>query len=121
MTFAFHFSRSSIFALLLSLFGLSLASYAQVDAFQRGLTALKENRMEDALTALTSAERERPNDPSVRNFRGIALVGLGRNGEADTEYREAIRLNPEFEDAYRNLGFLKWTQKELDAARDALR
>src|SRR5882724_5025648 len=93
---------------------------AQVDAFQRGLTALKNNRVEDALEEFTTAEREHPDDPRVRNFRGIVLARLGQNAEAAAEYLESIRLDPRMADAYRNLGFLKWTEHQLEPARQAL-
>src|SRR6202521_5178274 len=93
---------------------------AQADAFQRGLTALKDNRVEDALEEFTTAEREHPDDPRVRNFRGIVLAHLGQGTEAAAEYRESIRLDPRMEDAYRNLGFLKWTEHPLEPAREAL-
>lgn len=92
----------------------------QQDAFQRGLTALKENRLDDALNELTTAEHERPNDALVRNFRGIVLARLDRNPEAADEYREAIRIDPGMEAAYRNLGFLDWTEHQLDHARQEL-
>ena len=90
------------------------------DAFQRGLTALKENRLEDAFKELTAAEREHPDDARIRNFRGILLVQMGKNAEAASEYQESIRLDPALEDAYRNLGFLRWTQHQLDPARETL-
>jgi tetratricopeptide (TPR) repeat protein len=92
----------------------------QGNAFQRGLTALKENRFEDAFEELSAAERERPDDARVRNFRGILLVQMGKNAEAAAEYQESIRLDPLLEDAYRNLGFLRWTEHQLTPARDAL-
>jgi len=92
----------------------------QEDAFQRGLTSLKENRPADALEELTVAEREHPEDARVRNFRGILLVQMGKNDEAASEYQESIRLDPTLEDAYRNLGFLKWTEHQLDPARETL-
>src|SRR3989441_11258653 len=92
----------------------------QDDAFQRGLIALKQNRLEAALEELTTAEREHPGDARVRNFRGIVLARLGRNADAVTEYREAVRLDPRMEDAYRNIGFLEWTQLHLHSAREAL-
>jgi tetratricopeptide (TPR) repeat protein len=88
--------------------------------FQQGLLALKENRFAAALDSLTAAEREHPADARVRNFRGIALGALGQHAEAAAEYREAIRLDPTFADAYRNLGFLEWTQQQLEAARNTL-
>ena len=95
--------------------------HGQEDAFQRGLTALKENRMEDALAEFTAAEREHPENARIRNFRGILLVQTGKNRDAAAEYQEAIRLDPQLEDAYRNLGFLRWTEHNLDQAREALR
>src|SRR4029077_19221298 len=90
------------------------------DAFQTGLTALKEKRLEDALVDLTTAEREHPDDARVRNFRGIVLARMGKNAEAASEYQEANRLDPLLEDAYRNLGFLRWTEHQLGSAREAL-
>ncbi|MGB7846800.1 MAG: tetratricopeptide repeat protein [Candidatus Acidiferrum sp.] len=92
----------------------------QADAFQRGLAALKENRLEDAFVELSAAEREHPDDARVRNFRGIVLTQMGKNDEAAAEYQESIRLDPLLEDAYRNLGFLRWTEHQLGPARGAL-
>lgn len=108
---------NSLFA---NLVGRPATPSAQEDSFQRGLAALKENRMENALAELTEAKREHPDDPRIRNFLGIVLVGLGKNEEAATEYREAIRLDPRMEDAYRNLGFLEWNEHQLEPARGAL-
>src|SRR3984957_7476758 len=93
---------------------------SQENSFQKGLAALQENRIEDALAELTEAERDHPEDARVRNFRAIVLVRLGKNEEAASEYREAIRLDPQMEDAYRNLGFLEWNEHQLESARVAL-
>jgi Flp pilus assembly protein TadD len=92
----------------------------QSETFQRGLTALKENRSEAALVELTAAEHAKPDDPRIHNFRGIVLARLGRSSEAAAEYRETFRLDPRMEDAYRNLGFLEWTDHNLEPAREAL-
>ncbi|HEY6129322.1 MAG TPA: tetratricopeptide repeat protein [Candidatus Acidoferrum sp.] len=92
----------------------------QGDAFQRGLSALKDNRPEDALEEFTTAEREYPNDARIRSFRGILLAQIGKNAEATAEYQEAIRLDPLLEDAFRNLGFLRWTEHQLESAREVL-
>jgi tetratricopeptide (TPR) repeat protein len=90
------------------------------DAFQDGLAALKDNRPADALTYLTAAEQQHPDDPRVHNFRGIALARLEHASEAATEYEDAIRLDPKMADAYRNLGFLDWNARQLEAARQHL-
>ena len=93
----------------------------QKDMFQRGLLALQGGRLEEALRDLSDAEIENPADAQVRNFRGIALARLGRSSEAELEYREAIRLDPGMEAAFRNLGFLEWNRHELKEADEALR
>jgi tetratricopeptide (TPR) repeat protein len=93
---------------------------AAPDAFQRGLIALQANRFEDALKNFTEAENEDPQNAVIRNFCGVTLVRLGRNDQAAYEYRRAVQLNPQLEDAYKNLGFLEWTQRHLDPARDSL-
>jgi tetratricopeptide (TPR) repeat protein len=95
-------------------------SAGQDRTFQNGLIALKENRLEDALEALTKAEHEHPGDARVHNFRGLVLARLGQTTEATAEYEEAIRLDPQMEDAYRNLGFLEWTQHRLTRAKEVL-
>jgi tetratricopeptide (TPR) repeat protein len=89
----------------------------QQTAFQRGLVALQANHLDVALEEFTTAEREHPDNAKVRNFRGIVLAQLGRMVEAAAEYREAVRDDPRFETAYRNLGFLEWNDHQLDTAR----
>ena len=100
--------------------GISNHTAGQDQTFQKGLIALKENRLEEAVDALTKAEHDHPEDARIRNFRGIVLARLGRTTEATVEYQEAIHLDPQMEDAYRNLGFLEWTEHQLVQARDAL-
>jgi len=106
-----------IFATLSSVSGAAQT----LSPYQQGLMALQQNRTDEALEALTAAEKENPRDAAIRNFRGIALAQLGRGDDAAKEYREAIRLNPQMVDAYRNLGHLEWTERHPDAAREALK
>src|SRR5258708_38193255 len=93
---------------------------AQGDAFQRGLAALKENRLEDALAEFTTAEHEHPEDARIHNFRGILLVQMGKNAEAAAADQDALRLDPLVADAHRNPGGLQWAEPQLGPARGAL-
>ncbi len=105
----------------------SIAVYSQTEKaassnpttnpFQQGLIFLDQNRPDAALEAFARAEKQMPNDPRVHNFRGIALMSLGRIDEAGSEYRRAIELDPKMVSAYRNLGFLEWTAHQADSAR----
>jgi tetratricopeptide (TPR) repeat protein len=110
---------------MLTLFLLLLLGAPQVraqadDAFRNGLLALHQKRLDVALEQLTVAEKERPGDARVRNFRGIVLAQLGRAEEAIAEYRQAMHLDPRMPDPCRNLGYLEWTQHHPEAAREAL-
>lgn len=105
------------FALIL---GSTLLRAQANEAFRRGLVALEQNQLSQALEELTAAEKQTPADARVRNFRGIVLARLGRLADAAAEYREAIRLDPSMADAFRNLGYLDWTQHHLDKARGSL-
>ena len=100
--------------------GGSVSADPQDSAFERGLIALRDGHLEAALKELSSAEEAHPSEARIRNFRGVVLASLGRNEEAASEYREAARLDPRMEDAYRNLGLLEWTERRLPAAANDL-
>src|SRR5260370_20863376 len=69
-------------------------SIGQRESFKRGLTALKENRLDAALVELTAAEREDANDPRIHNFRGILLARLDQSKEAAPESQENSSFDP---------------------------
>jgi tetratricopeptide (TPR) repeat protein len=67
-----------------------------------------------------------PNEEASAAFnRGNAAVGKGDNQEAITQYSEAIRLKPDYADAFNNRGNvysdLKWYVKAIDDYSDYIR
>ena len=67
-----------------------------------------------------------PDGPEPHYQLGIALGRQGKLGPAEAEYREAIRLKPDYADAYLNLGALLCDQKHdyegaIAAFREAIR
>src|SRR5205085_1316051 len=50
------------------------------------------------------------------NVRGIALAREGRWDESIASFREAVRLRPNYPDAFNNLGNVLWFQRKLDEA-----
>ena len=90
------------------------------DPFQRGLRALQQDHVQEALDAFTAAEAREPEDARVHNFRGIALMSLGRVDEAAHEYRRATELDGSMEAAFRNLGYLEWNSHHIPEARSDL-
>ena len=84
---------------------------------------------EDVLREADAAIRLDPKLAEAHNLRGIALEELGRKPEAIESYRQAIDLDPNFQQAKNNLSDLKarphleqaYSLKEADKFEDVLR
>jgi tetratricopeptide (TPR) repeat protein len=70
----------------------------------------EQGAFENALRECDLAIGSDPDLPEAHNLRGIVLEGLGRKGEAIEAYHEALRLDPRFSNASKNLADL---EKEL--------
>ena len=55
------------------------------------------------------------------NNLGFYLNGLGRKTEAMENYRQALKINPAYEDALNNLGYALAEQKKYAGSHPALR
>jgi type IV pilus assembly protein PilF len=88
---------------------------------QRGELAVAQNRLDLAL-------KENPDDPDVHSARALLFARLRERGQADREFREALRLapkNPDFQNNYAvylcSVGrFDEGVQTFLKAARNPL-
>jgi tetratricopeptide (TPR) repeat protein len=57
-----------------------------------------------------------PRNIAAHNNLGAALLKMGRTGEAERHFREALRIAPAFPDAYSNLGnLLRWRGRTLES------
>jgi tetratricopeptide (TPR) repeat protein len=65
--------------------------------------AREAGKLGSALRACEAALAANPNWAEAHNMRGLVLDDMGHAEEAIAAYREAIRLNPSFDDARRNL------------------
>lgn len=68
-----------------------------------GLAAHQFGQKEQALTLLTLALQSRPDIAGFHNSRGVVLAALKRTAEAIQEFRQALRLDPQCQDARKNL------------------
>lgn len=69
----------------------------------------------DRAVAAADKDPNRPH-PGVHYARGDVLARLGRNDEAEKEFREEIHLTPDGSDAYSALIMLLATERRLDEA-----
>ena len=59
---------------------------------------------DDRIAEFKEVAEEMPDDPVVRFGLAGAYLGAGQAENAATEYRETIRLKPDYSAAYRGLG-----------------
>ena len=95
--------------LLASLCGQSCSPlYSQAAPLTRAQDLLKQGKAQDALDLLLDFHRLQPFDANVCQQIGIAYTQLENLKEAEKFYREAVRLNPQFWAARKNLGTVLW-------------
>ncbi len=70
----------------------------------RGLDLLQAGRAEEAVAAFGRELAGRPDDPSILNDLGVALMALRRDGEAVVGFARALLLRPDDAAAMGNLG-----------------
>jgi Flp pilus assembly protein TadD len=75
---------------------------------------LKQNKAREALAILLSLQAGAPSDANVCQQIGIAYTQLEDLPQAERFYREAVRLNPQFWAARKNLGTVLWFLNRKD-------
>jgi tetratricopeptide (TPR) repeat protein len=73
---------------------------------------------EDAIGYLDKAIEKEKENASFYLAKGVALDKLGRQDDAITEYKLAIKVKPEYADAYYNIGVIYFNRgvKQFDVA-----
>jgi tetratricopeptide (TPR) repeat protein len=107
-------SERGLFTEAISHYEASLGTKPDQAAAHAGLAGvlLTTHKANLALRHLEEAERLDPGNPSIQTNRVLALLVLGREGEAETLLNEIMKQTPGYAPA-RNL------QEQLDAAKAA--
>ena len=108
-------------ALRLAAFALERPDLDEEQLASAALTLQSLGRLKEALGAIDRALRLAPDSPGLRGDRGVALRLLGRNGEAEREFRTAVRLDPASASAWLNLAALLASGGDPGAAADCYR
>ena len=82
--------------------------------------AVAQGRTEQAKTRLETLLAATPDHPIAHGLLGEVLVLAGRNGEAEAQFREAVRLNPKWTTPWLDWAGLWRTQKKPDMAVQVL-
>jgi Flp pilus assembly protein TadD len=64
-------------------------------------------RHAEALNELRAAQAAAPNDAGIHFLAGVVALRLGLLVEAERDFRESLRLDPQHEDARHNLALLE--------------
>lgn len=75
--------------------------------FNYALALYSNDRAVDALNELHAAQKLEPSDSGAHFFAGVVALRLGLLQEAERDFREALRLDSQNEDARHNLSLLE--------------
>jgi len=84
--------------------GLGLGAVCSLAAAEGAATADRNRAYESVLALWSDTVAKSPEDPGARNNLGNALAEQGRLDEAVAQFREALRLMPDYDDPHQNLG-----------------
>ena len=84
-----------------------------------GRIKFSEEKYDDALDALDHASKLDPQSAEIENFLGVALAEKGMRAQAETAFRKAILIQPDYADAHKNLAivYLSAHPPEIELAR----
>ncbi len=87
---------------------------------EEGLSYLRSERWEDAVTHLETAARLCPRYADVHNYLGVALAEQGLHEPAVEAFLASVRINPEYLVAWLNMAFVAHEVGDQKLAREAL-
>ena len=82
---------------------------------------LEKGRFQDVVARSKTLPPELNNDPLALNIIAAAFKAIGDLDEAILRYKMAIEINPNFAEAYNNLGTTLMSRGELSSAEDYLK
>lgn len=100
---------------------LELATSLDLESTESGMTlaqtAIGLKQYDKALEALANLEKQRPDDPVLRQMSGLARLGKGQRDLARASFERALALKPDFFPATDVLGRMDLEDKKVDQAR----
>ena len=75
--------------------------------FEKGVTAYKEKKYEEAQALLTSAMEENPTNLAILNNLALTYFERNQKGKALAFWLKALKLDPSFEEAQQGIQFIR--------------
>jgi tetratricopeptide (TPR) repeat protein len=93
----------------------------QEPGLDRARSLLQQGQAKDALAILLEVYRSKPSNPDVCQQIGIAYTQLQDFPQAEKFYRDAVRMNPQFWAARKNLATVLWFMDRHDESEREFR
>lgn len=91
------------------------------EAFDKGLQALGENKLDDAEKHLAEAAKLAPNHPDVLYLQGVILLRRGQAAQAQTVLEKTTQIDPQNARAFTALGMAFINENKYDLAMAPLK
>jgi Flp pilus assembly protein TadD len=76
-----------------------------------GILRYRQERLDDALDALSRSAQLNSTNPGTQNYLGCVLADKGQRPAAESALRKALVIEPDYPDAHYNLAFIYATEK----------
>jgi Flp pilus assembly protein TadD len=86
---------------------------------RKGIELIKQVENESAITFLTKALRNNPNNPEIHRHLGIAFSNLGDQKNAISHFQKALDIDPTHHQTWWNLGNIYEIKMQYNEARKA--
>lgn len=96
----------------------SIAGFAQVDQYVRGLEFFRQRQWSDAAAAFQQYEKVQPGKSDARLYAAKSLINLGQVEEAASTLEPYVSSNPNSQDAVYLLAYLRFRE---DKPRESLK
>ncbi len=87
-----------------------------IDSYTQSESLIRAHQWDRGLETIRQLLKEHPRDPKILNLTGIAWTGKGNLKEANTYFRQALQIDPEFVPSLKNLSVNEFTLGDLASA-----
>ncbi|OPY72721.1 MAG: TPR repeat-containing protein YfgC precursor [Syntrophorhabdus sp. PtaU1.Bin050] len=92
--------------------GIKVTNQAYRDYYDKAVRALKKGNTEEANSLVSKGISSNPGQASFHALRGFIMLDRKSYGEAERDFTSALRLDSNYQPAYRGLGILSYARND---------